>query len=98
MASTTLPLAAEEKLSQLVPSSAIDAVALAAVTVGSILYLFRNKIWRDPYHHLWFDRPHLLEENCSAATPRSTRDVSQVIEELVSLQLLIYSSLDHTAR
>lgn len=91
MASATFPLAAEEALSQLVPSSAIDAVALAAVTVGSTVYLLRNAIWRDPYHHLWFDRPQLLEDGGSAETSKSTRDVSQIIQELVSpeIQLIV---------
>ena len=87
MASATLPLAAEEALSKLVPSSSIDAAALLAVTVGSTVYFLRNSIWRDPYHHLWFDRPQLLEDGGSGDKSRSTRDVSQKIHELVSLNI-----------
>lgn len=96
MASATLPLIAEETLSKLVPSGALDAVALAAVTVGSTAYLLRDIIWRDPYDHLWFNRPQLLENGGSAETSQSTRDVSKMIQELVSPKvssIRIYNSI-----
>lgn len=98
MASATLPLVAEEALSKLVPLGALDAVVLTAVTLGSTAYLLRDIIWRDPYHHLWFDRPQLSENAGSAETFQSTRDVSQMIKDLVSPNISFQKAFQHYFR
>lgn len=71
-------------LGQAAPSSFVDALALATISVALSAYALRGYAWDkpNPYQHLWFERPQATDVD-GGSGKATTRNIAEKAEELV---------------
>ncbi|KAI1079518.1 hypothetical protein F5B20DRAFT_167238 [Whalleya microplaca] len=80
------------------PTSILDAVALAAVGVGSAAYLLKGVPWNqpDPYYHLWFERPQ-FKDGVQHDRVQATRNIAEKLEQSNKNVVIFWGSQSGTA-
>jgi NADPH-ferrihemoprotein reductase len=63
-------------------AQADDIVFFALIALTGLFWNFYLKEKPDPYHHIWFERPQVSDENSKRA---DTRDIGLKLEEIVCL-------------
>ncbi|KAL1875486.1 hypothetical protein VTK73DRAFT_10036 [Phialemonium thermophilum] len=82
----------------LLPATAGDIAALAAVGLVSTAYLLRGIAWDkpDPYRHLWYERPQ-LRDGFAVSQQRVTRNIAERLDETNKDVVIFWGSQSGTA-
>ncbi|KAK7755445.1 hypothetical protein SLS62_002673 [Diatrype stigma] len=85
-------------LGQAAPSSFVDALAVATISLLLSAYALRGYVWDrpNPYQHLWFERPQAADaEHASGKT--TTRNIAEKAQELGKDVIVFWGSQSGTA-
>lgn len=97
MLSTTLPPPILQGTTQLLPTTLTDFVTIAALSAATILFFALPK-QKDPYNHLWYEKPQEKSGRVTTEDARSaTRNIAQYMADRDKDIVVLWGSQSGTA-